>query len=256
MKQNIYKDVIITSEYLLNQGINLLFSKEDFTVDNEIIALLDVSDIPRMINGKTIVIHEKFGIFFVKRTTKQLMNEFHKFNRVGFLLSKALMKYFDMKRNIPMVFGFCSYMPMSGGSRNCTDWIALHWLKKVEQHGTSANFETDNGLTIRMNFPNGNLHDRVHDVYFLSEQQVITLGSILAKGNMKMIPPRYVGLLNDYNDCRCLFHKDILVTWSGICNRVDSFENFLLDAITKGEIEADVTKEIYHQKIYRIMKLY
>jgi len=247
---------VITSDYLLNQGINLLFSKEDFTVDNEIIALLDVSNVPRMINGKTIVVHEKFGIFFVQRTTKQLMNEFHKFNQVGFLLSKALMKYFRMKRNIPMVFGFCSYMPMSGGSRNCTDWIAIHWLNNVEQCGTSAKFETDNGLIIQMDFPKGNLHDRVHDVCFLSEQQVETLESIVAKANMKMIPPRYVGLLNDYNDCHCLLHEDILVTWSDYGDRLGSLENFLLDEITRDEIEADVTKEIYRQKIYRIKKLY
>lgn len=107
-----YKGVIITSEYLLNKGINQLFSKNDFTVDNEIVALLDIRNMPRMINGNTIVIHDKYGIFFVERTTKQLMNEFYKFNKIGFLLSKALMNYFELKQNIPMVFGYCSYMPM------------------------------------------------------------------------------------------------------------------------------------------------
>lgn len=251
-----YKDVVITSSYLLNKGINLLFSKDDFEVDNEIIALLDVSKMPRMITGNTIVIHEEFGIFFVKRTTKQLMNEFVKFNKVGFLLSKSLMKYFNLKRNIPMVFGYCSYMPMSGGSRNCTDWIALHWLNDARQYGTHAKFKTDTGLVIQMDFPNGNLHDRVHDVCFLSEHQIETLNSIVSKGNMCMVPPKYVGLLRKYDDCRCLFHKEIPVKWADVSSRFDSFERYLLNEITKGEIESNVTQEIYHQKIYRLKKLY
>ncbi len=251
-----YKGVIITSEYLLNKGINQLFSKNDFTVDNEIVALLDIRNMPRMINGNTIVIHDKYGIFFVERTTKQLMNEFYKFNKIGFLLSKALMNYFELKQNIPMVFGYCSYMPMRGGSRTCTDWIALHWLNDAKQRGDHARFETDNGLIIQLDFPRGNLQDRVHDTCFLSEHQVKTLDVILSKGGMKMIPPKYVGLSDKYAHCHCLFHKEIPVNLTDVDLSVDRFEQFLLEAITKGEIESDITKEIYHQKIYRLMKLY
>jgi len=248
--------IIFNADYLLNKGINLLSSKEDFTVDNDIIALLDVSKIPRMIDGNTIVIHNKLGIFFVKRTTKQLMNEFHKFNRFGFSLSKALTKYFNWKQNIPMVFGYSCYMPMTGGSRNCTDWIALHWIDSVDQYTNIAEFVTDKGLVIQMRFPRGNLRQRVHDVCYMSSHQVSVIDMVVSRANMKMIPPKYIGMLGQYQICNCLFHDDIPLSWDVTSDRLEGLRKYILNELTRGEIEPDALTEMYEQKIYRLKKLY
>lgn len=231
-------------------------SKEDFTVDNGIIALLDISKMPKMINGNTIIIHNELGIFFVSRTTKQLMNEFHKYNGFGFMLSKALTSYFEWKQNIPMVFGYSCYMPMSGGSRKCTDWIALHWINVVNQYDGVAEFVTDKGLVIQMEFPRGNVRRRVHDVCYLSSHQVSVIDMIVSRANLKMVPPKFIGMLGQYRICYCLFHNELPLSWDIASDRLKGFKQYIISELTKGEILPDALNEMYQQKIYRLKKLY
>ena len=250
-----FDNQILSTDFLLHEGMSLMYKKNDFTVDNDIIALLNISDNSEEVQGNAIVIHSKYGIFFVDKTTKQLMNEFHTFNHTGFMVSKFLAKFFHLKQNIPMILGYASYMPMSGGSRKCTDWIGVHWLQTCRQNKKVAEFETEEHIKIHLVFPRGNLNDRVHNVCFLSETHIVALKEFSKRSNGLYISSGQIGLLDKYQHCRCLLHGRVPATWRDVNYKMDSLSEHLLEVITRGEIESCETISLYRQKISREKRL-
>lgn len=251
-----FGDRILSTDFLLNEGIDLMYKKEDFTVDNDIIALINIVNKSKEVQGNTIVIHNKYGIFFVDKTTKQLMNEFHKYNSVGFLVSKFLANFFHLRQNIPMIMGYASYMPMSGGSRNCADWIGVHWVKSCSQKSKLAIFELEVGGVVQLVFPRGNLSDRVHNVCFLTEAHIVALEQFSKLANGQYIANGKTGLLDTYRKCECRVHGRVPVKWKDVNYKIDLLGQYLLEIITHGEIGSYETITVYKQKIARGKKLY
>jgi hypothetical protein len=140
-------DQVINKERLL-KDIRLLYINEDFVVDNGIVALLDIQNF-KISYGKSLVVHHTKGVFFSERTTKQIMNEFHKTNRVGFMISRDLSNYLKFKGYLPLVHGNVCYMPMTGGSKKNADWIGLHFVTGFSQKDKTAIFESIQGLKLK-----------------------------------------------------------------------------------------------------------
>ncbi|APX71926.1 hypothetical protein M5C72_01945 [Companilactobacillus allii] len=250
-----FDDIVLSTNFLLNDGINLMYKKEDFTVDNDIIALINIKD-TNEVDGQTIVIHNEYGIFFVDKTTKQLMNEFHKYNRVGFLVSKFLAGFFHLKYNIPMVMGYSAYMPMIGGSRSCADWIGVHWVKSCRQEDKVAIFKLEVGGVISLAFPIGDLSDRVHNVCFLTENHIVALEEFSKLANGRYVPSGHVGLLRPYRKCKCKVHGSVPSKWKDVNYKIDMLVQYLLDIITHGELGSEESITVFKQKISREKRLY
>jgi len=161
-----------------------------------------------------------------------------------------------MKRNIPMVFGSVSYMPMSGGSRNNTDWIGIHRILDCQQVGMRARFKLEYNSVVEMDFPRGNLNDRVHDVCVISEAQVKAIRVWMLRANLEVrVCSNVTQFLNDRKVCGCMFHDAPPKEWSEIHIRLDQLRNFLLEVMTRNEIESKQTRIVYVQKTMRLKLL-
>lgn len=225
---------------------------ENFKVDYEIEALLDISSTSSP--GNTIVVHSKLGIFKDSRTTKQIMNEMHSINGMGFAMAKFLVSFYGMTHHTPFIHENIAYMPMTGASRRNADWIAVHFLEFYEQIEKEAYFVTESGHKIQLDFPRGNLEKRLHDVYFLMKCSLRILEKTTQVGGCKLEYTRNQ-LFSVYDRCRCDLHSRIC-----LLNRLPNFYWNLIEFILDnqgieglGRLE---TKKYYHQNLTRIKKLY
>ncbi|MFD1418354.1 hypothetical protein [Companilactobacillus keshanensis] len=254
---NIYQfsNQVIDKKWLLSQGIKLLYINDDFVADRNIVALLDIKDL-NIVHGKSLVVHNTKGVFIVERTTKQIMNEFHQTNRVGFMISRVLSNYFNFKHYLPMVHGNVSYMPMTGGSRNNADWIGLHFIEDFRQIGKVARFKSTQGFEIEMDFPKGNLSSRLHDVSVMAEYFVSSTMIYMESMNLKVVPMNNNSILNAFSTCLCPRHDKMPHNYRDIGKGVNYLTDSILLKMCRGELGYRETKIIYTQRINKIKRNY
>lgn len=254
---NIYQfsNQVINKEWLLNQGIRLLYINDNFIVDNDIVALFDIKD-HGVTYGNSIVVHKNKGVFFVERTTKQLMNEFHQTNRVGFMVSRVLSNYFKFKHYLPMVHGNVGYMPMTGGSRSNADWIGLHFVVGFSQTNQIANFESIQGYNIEMDFPKGNLSTRVHDVSVMAEYFVSSAKIYMKSMNLQISVLNDECILTAFSTCICSKHLKIPQKYQEVEHGVDQLVDSVFLKMCRGELGYLESVIIYKQKISKIKRNY
>jgi len=234
---NIYQfsGQVIDKTWLLDQGIKLLYIDDDFVVDKNIVALLDIKK-DKSIHGNSIVVHNTKGVFFVERTTKQLMNEFHLTNRVGFMVSRTLTSFFNLKSFLPMIHGNVSYMPMTGGSRNNADWIGLHFVEGFQQTDQVARFKSTQGFEIEMNFPRGNLSDLMHDVSVMTQYFVSSAEIYLSSMNLAVKTMNEDCILTAFSSCICSKHEKIPRKYRDVELGVDYLVDSAFQKMCRGEL--------------------
>jgi len=255
---NLYQfpDIEITKDYLINEGLEKLYVKEDFVVDYKMIALFDISRDSRFSYGKTIVVHAEYGVFIDTRTSKQLVNELYLVNGVGFAVSKMLVNFFKITHYIPFVYGQVAYMPMTGASRKSADWIGLHFLKDFEQNGHDAQFLTRFDTKIKMNLPHGNLEDRLHDVYLLSQSSIKIMGLMACTGNCQLLAPKQMGLLQQFQECPCDNHIKLFLELDNLRQIIINFRDLLLSNLESDVLSRDENIKLQCQNLAKIKKLY
>ncbi|KRO00330.1 hypothetical protein IV57_GL001433 [Companilactobacillus kimchiensis] len=231
-----------------------LYLYEPFEVDNQIIALLDISQ-DKDSRGNSLVVHERLGVFFDSRTTKELVNEFYKINGTGFATGKILSGIFKL-RHTPFVFAYVSYMPMTGGSRKNVDWIGLQFIDRYSQKEKFAHFVTVHGFEIKLSFPRGDLEKRIHDVCMLSEKSVLFFEKLLTGGLAELKPSNITGVLRRFEKCECLRHKKIVRKVLNINSACDKILKYLLTHMGVEEPEAETLISFYRQNINKCKKLY
>lgn len=250
-----FSDIEISKEYLINQVSKKLYRCEPFEVDYRTIALLDIST-HNIRHGKTLVVHEKLGVFFDMRTTREIMNEFYKLNGVGFAVSKAIFGFFNFRHYLPFVFAYVSYMPMTGGSRQSSDWVGLHLIKNFRQKGRIAYFTTVHGYKFSLCFPQGDLEQRVHDVCIISEKSVIFFKNILRSGLIELNPPNITGVVRQHEKCKCKNHQKMFNKILNINQSIDEMFQFVLNHLGIDKLEAKELIKFYRQNWNKFKKLY
>lgn len=242
----------IMSKFISKRNSNLSRVGKNFKIDYKIEALLDISDMN--FPEKTIVVHSELGVFKDLRTTKQIMNEMHLINGIGFAMTKFLVDFYGITHYTPFVYENIAYMPMTGASRRNADWIAVHFLDYYEQIGKKAHFDTKNGHQIQMDFPRGNLEKRLHDTYFLTQSSLKILGMVVTVGNCRLNYPCN-RLFSMYDRCRCDLHSKIC-----LLNSLLTFYWYLIEFVLLNQGIDDLgkieTKKFYHQNLKKIKKLY
>lgn len=245
----------ISKRYLLTVGYYSLHIIEDYEVDDEIIALFDIStfDLPY---GNTLILHVRYGVFIDTRTTKQLMNEFYKLNAVGFATVKALFEILKMKHYLPFVHFYMAYMPMSGGSRGNTDWIALHLIRKFEVINGIVYVTTIYGHYFSMDFPKGDFEKRCHDVALLARASFVFTQTLLKVGMCDITPPTETGLLSKFDNCKCKYHLEMILRMNNLQNMTAWLLKFMLLNIGLDKLEKIEHMKHYSQSLARVKKLY
>lgn len=250
-----FKDLEVYKNYLLKDGFESLYILEDFKVDYKIIALLDVSK-EKLSEGKTIVIHAELGAFIDTRTTKQIVNEFYNVNGIGFLVSKVLTKMFGITHYTPFVYGAVAYMPMTGATRNNADWIGLHFVEDHHQENNRAYFETRQGFKLWLDFPHGDLDNRIHDVALLCQGSRKIFELLVQSGNCQLIIPVHMGVLMMYGNCPCKNHLKLVIEITQIRKEIIRFRDLLLLQLTNDVIARNEMIKYHCQNLSRIKKLY
>lgn len=250
-----FYDQVINKEQLLYQDMKLLYINENFVVDNEIVALLDIQDF-KISHGKSLVVHQTKGVFFSERTTKQIMNEFHKTNRVGFMVSRSLANYLKFKQYLPLVHGNVCYMPMSGGSKKSTDWIGLHFVTGFSQRGKTAIFESIQGFKIEMKFPRGNLSDRIHDVSVMTEYFISSTQIYMKSMNLNVTRINKKCILAEFSTCLCSRHGKVPKKYRDIEKGVNHLADSIFLKMCRGELGYMDSVIIYKQKINKLKRNY
>ncbi len=249
-----FKDVLVSKKYLLGDGLRLLYISEDFEVDPDVVAVLDVSK-EKLSYGKSIILHKSKGVFFVSQNSRQVINEFHKYNRLGILLSKILANYFEIKQLIPLVHGNYAYMPMRGTSHGSTDWIGVHHVEDFNQYEQQGIFETSQGK-VKIVFPKGNLNDRLHDCCFLSEIFYIAIRRLVGTMNYELKPSEDTGMLQKYHLCNCLRHSSRDNVRSDLNPVIDFVKNSMLYSMVHGEIGQRDLITSYKQRINKLKHIF
>lgn len=250
-----FNDKEICKELLLNQSISLLYRFESFEVDSKIIAILDISNYG-ISSGNSLIIHEEFGVFFDIRTTKELINEFYKLNGIGFAMSKAIYDLFNFRHYMPFVFAYVSYMPMTGGSRNSSDWVGLHYIETYYQDNKSAYFTTVHGYKIKLNFPHGNLENRIHDVCMISEKSVSLCKVLLQGGMMDLNPPSSTGMVRKHENCKCNKHQSLIQNTLKVDETTDRIIDYILIHLEIENLEAKELMKLYRYNLNKLKRLH
>ncbi|GAB5057202.1 hypothetical protein COSHB9_15900 [Companilactobacillus alimentarius] len=242
----------ISKIVLLESNLQPFHSVEKFAVDNQIIALFDVSK--NNVEGNSIVFHEKYGIFTDARSTKQIMNELYEVNGWGFAMAKFLMNYFGITHHTPFINNCFAYMPMTGASRRNTDWIAIHFIELYQIETKKILFITKQGNKIWLEFPRGDFEKRIHDVCLLIQASIKVFEVFLKQGGCQLhYPPEQLFLI--YSKCRCKAHNKLrlLEDLEMVCRLIIKF---LLDNQGIESLGKEETEKFYLQNLERTKKLY
>lgn len=251
-----YGNTEVSKEYLLDHGLYLLYRNEDFEVDNEIIALLDVSEFGLPF-GRTLVIHRFKGVFFDTRTTKQLMNEFYKINGIGFAFSKALAGLFNFSHYLPFIHLYFAFMPINGGSRRNTDWIALHFIDRLEvTEDKFIHFSTIFGQSFKVKLLRGNIEKRIHDVALLNRASFILMESFVGIGFCELKMSADVSLLKKFDNCRCSKHIVMREKSENFQEILAMIRKFIMINMVLDVIGRDALIKHYVQNLSKLKKLY
>lgn len=250
-----FKQIEISKKYILSTGYYSMYRKDDFMVSNKIVALLNISefDVPL---GKSIIIDSEHGAIFDVRSTKRLIRIFEEFNPVGFALSKAFADLFDIKHYLPLINGYLAYMPIEGGSRRNTDWIALSLIKGFHQEGKVVHLETIQGYQFQIDFPKGNFENRVHEVALLCKATFIFYHSFVQVGLCDLQPPAEMGLLARYENCHCPRHLELDIKLKNLDDLLLKLQQLWLLNLGINLIERDEMIKYYRQNLARFKRNY
>lgn len=248
-----FGELEIHKDYLLANKSRLYF-REPLKMDHRVIALLDISYNPIGL-GNSLVIHAEYGVTLAVQTTRQLINEIHNWNGVGFTVARVVASLFSIK-HLPAALGYVSYMPMTGGSRKSVYWIAAHHIESYSQEDGYAHFTTVQGHRIRLSFPRGNLKKRIHDVCMMSEFMVNVARRFMAVGLIDVNPLGNVGILREFEDCNCLLHRTIVRKIIQVEPIYNQIINYLLNHIGIEEPEAASLITFYSQNLNRLKRNY
>ncbi|MQS76922.1 hypothetical protein [Companilactobacillus halodurans] len=246
---------IFERDLLSTEFIPEMMREKVFEVDNQIIALFNISRFNYRF-GKSIVVHQTKGVFFDHRTTKEIMNDFKRVNGIGFTFSKIIADFLELKHHLPYVHAYASYMPMTGGSRKCTDWVGLHWIQSYHQDKKEAHMITVNGDKLIFNFPHGDLEQRIHNVCVASEKSIAMISSVAKAGLAEIKPPPITGLVRKFENCQCKLHKKLARKLYDAGFTFDLVTKFLLNKIGIESAYPQTVMLFYRQNLDRLKKLY
>ncbi|AKP67240.1 hypothetical protein [Companilactobacillus ginsenosidimutans] len=201
-----------------------LYIHEDFVIDNNMIAVIATDDCDY---GKSIVIHNKLGVFFVDRTTKELMNEYHDEFSFGFEISRTIAKENGMRGLLPLVNGKNVYMPLSGKRGGSPDWIGLHFLEDAKQYANYAVFTTESGIKIALSYTKIDLNRQVHDACLISELHLRMIQIFSQQFGRFTLFEENVGLTDKYNHCECKYHLKLPTSWRQMMRYIDNHQYYL-----------------------------
>lgn len=250
-----YDNLEVSKEYLLTTGYYLLWRNEDFEMDNQVIALFDVSmfDLPDI---KTLVLHLEYGVIIESRTTKQLINELHKSNGFVCIFSKVLAGLFSIKRYVPFVHAYQTYMPINGGTRQNTDWISPNLIACVWTSAGMLHILDINGNMASLKSVKGNLDQRLHDVALLSRANFMFLECIVNWGHCQLQPPSELGLLKSFENCNCEEHLEIESVVKDLDKMVFILKKAILSNLGIDKIQRIELFKFYGQNLSRFKKYY
>jgi len=250
-----FESIEISKQYLLTNGYYSLWRNENFEMDNKVVALFDVShfEVP---NIKSLILHLDLGVIIEERSTKQLMNELYKANGLGFTVSKVLASLFGIKKYIPFVHGYQTYMPISGGSRKNTDWISPNLLSKAEVSNGLLHLIAINGSRFSLEFIKGDFGKRVHDVALLSRANFIFLEALVNWGNCELQPPSNLGLLEPFENCQCLDHEQMEMKVKNLREMIVAFKKAILFNLGIEQLQKVELIKFYGQNLSRMKKTY
>jgi hypothetical protein len=197
----------IDKEFLLNEtSLERLYIQEDFEIDNKMVAVLATDN---STYGKSLVIHAELGVFFIDRTTTELMNEYHRTFSYGFEVSRTIAQMQSLNRHLPLVYGQNIYMPLTGKRGRSPDWVGLHLIDGFKQKDAMASFETILDTRLDLAFSQGNLREKIHNACLISEYHM-GLVAIFANqfGTFKPFNKR-VGITNKFSHCECAKHQNL-----------------------------------------------
>ncbi|KRK41903.1 hypothetical protein IV63_GL001130 [Companilactobacillus crustorum] len=255
IKFNQYRNLEISKEYLLNDGYHSLYRNEDFEMDDSVIAMFDVSKY-RIKDVQTIILHELHGVIIEARTTKQLMNEIYRINGLGFFMSKSLAKIFRVTRYIPFTHAYLVYMPVNGNSRQNTDWIAPHLVKRAEVIDKILHVVTVGGDYFQVDFTKGNFEKRMHDVSLLNESSFLLMEALIKIGNCNVTKPQELGLFRTYEKCECDKHLEMRTKSQDINFMVLAMTEHLLLNLGIEMIEKIELVKYYSHHLARLKRIY
>jgi len=245
----------IYKEYLLKDGYSQLYHNEKDFIDNDIIAFIDISN-DWTVPFNTIVCHKRYGVFLVRMTTRELANALDKINGFGFAIAKALTEFFGIKHYRSFVYGYIAYMPMTGATRNNTSWIGVHHVRGFQQKDKEAYFITIQGYKLKLDFPHGDLNDRIHEVCALSEKSVRVLSDLVGAGSCRLLIPEEAGVLRKYEDCKCKMHSELVREANNLRRLFLGSKNFILRHMGIDKLGREELIKYYSQCLERIKKLY
>lgn len=241
----------ITRESLAHQAnIDRLYVHEDFVVDNLMIAVLGLDDCPY---GKSIVIHAKLGVFYTDRTSRQLFNEYHDLNGVGFIPARQIAQHLNLPDHLPLVYGHVVYMPMAGKRHKNPDWIGLHMVEKFRSQDDLACFTATNGIEIHLPKKQFDLRTKVHNACLFAETH-LQMWALEVSSFGKFSPlHQNVGLTDQFTACLCDVHQLVPKTLAQVSSIRDRHMDKLTRDFSRNDIgidSAEASKEkirIYHK---------
>lgn len=252
---NQFQNVEIFKEYLVKNA-DRIYINDNYEVDSKIIGLFDISYL-NCSYGNSIILHEENGYFFNWRTTKQVMNEMYRINGVGFTLSKVLSSFFHLRHYLPFAYGQVAYMPMTGGSRKCTDWIGLHYVHNFHQTDGKAHFLTCHKFKLQMNFPRGDLEKRVHDVTCVCHASLVLMEWAVKGGNCELkLNPEMGKLIRSYQHCSCVFHVSFIGKMKDIHHMIKVMRDAVFKKLGIAPLERVGLLKFYRQNLAKFKKLY
>lgn len=205
-KKFIYlRNECISKESLL-EGMSSI--NKNYSFNNTIIAMFDISKNSRT-KAKSLVFDLKEGVLLSDKSTKQLINGFVNDSSIDFHSIRALMSFFNMKRNIPLITGLDTYMPLQGATRNVSDWISLNWVESYRVKDGEAVFKTSLGFDIKFDFKGLALTKRIHDTAFLAECTNLIVQNTCKKMGYKINTEMERGIITEFELCGCDLHKNI-----------------------------------------------
>lgn len=198
-----FEGQIVDRDFLLDSAnSSQLQLNESFIPDHQVIAIIST---PESSIGKSIILHETLGWFYIHQTSTSFINEYKSVNFFGFWVSRTIAKMFDLKRHLPLIHMYTAYMPLGSPHNGPTDWVGIHHLEKYYQKDGMAYFVTKSGQTFRLKFK-GDLTKKIHDACFMSQYHT-KIHEILngTFGKFKLFK-KDLGLIQEYSDCKCETH--------------------------------------------------
>lgn len=250
-----FQGLRVCKNFLLKVRLHSIYINENYEVDNGIVIMSDVSAY-KLPYAKTIIFHSSLGVFFDMRTSRQIINEFYKINQVGFAFVNTLVGLLNITHYKPFVYFYLAYMPIKGGSRGNTDWIALHYIERGEVIDGVLYLTTRQGWQVTMEFPKGDFDRRVHDVALLSKAMFTFVTAMVNNGLCDLKPPAQMGLLQQFDDCQCDKHLKMLKQMKDINSTANWILNYMLENLgieVLGRIEQI---KYFRQNLVRLKKLY